>query len=56
MRAWIDHHPDNLMVLCDVHHRHAGVGIHAVTAPIWRVQPLLGARTRARLEREAWGG
>ncbi len=23
MRAWIDHHEDNLLVLCDVHHRHA---------------------------------
>ncbi len=55
MRTWIDHHPDNLMVLCDVHHRHAAVGIHAVTAPIWRVQPLLSVRTRARLEREALG-
>ena len=41
MEAWIDHHPDNLVVLCDVHHRHRGVGIHAITGPIWGAQSLL---------------
>ena len=44
MDAWIDHHPDNLWVLCDVHHRHKGVGIHAISGPIWGAQPLLRAR------------
>jgi hypothetical protein len=53
MRAWIDHHPDNLMVLSDVHHRHSKVGIHSVAAPLWRVQPLLNARAWKRLVREA---
>jgi hypothetical protein len=24
-----------LMILCDVHHRHPGRGIHAVTYPAW---------------------
>ncbi|MBS2028638.1 MAG: hypothetical protein JST54_12100 [Deltaproteobacteria bacterium] len=41
MEAWIDHHPDNLWVLCDVHHRHRGVGIHAISGPIWGAQVLL---------------
>jgi len=44
MRAWIDHSEDNLMVLCDVHHRRRGVGIHSLTAPLWSAQPLLEAR------------
>jgi len=44
MDAWIDHHPDNLWVLCDVHHRHRGVGIHAISGPIWGAQPLLRER------------
>jgi hypothetical protein len=41
MIAWIDHDPDNLWVLCDVHHRHKDVGIHMVTGPIWGAQDLL---------------
>ena len=30
----VDHDEDNLWVLCDVHHRHVFVGIHAITFPI----------------------
>lgn len=41
MIDWIDHDPDNLWVLCDVHHRHRDVGIHMVTGPIWGAQDLL---------------
>jgi len=41
MLAWIDHHPDNLLVLCDIHHRHSFVGIHAISGPIWGAQNLL---------------
>lgn len=41
MEAWIDHDPDNLWVLCDVHHRHSMVGIHSITYPIWGPQDLL---------------
>jgi hypothetical protein len=41
MEAWVDHHPDNLWVLCDVHHRHKYLGIHAITGPIWGPQDLL---------------
>lgn len=41
MCDWIDHHPDNLWILCDVHHRHTLAGVHAVTYPIWGVQDLL---------------
>jgi hypothetical protein len=41
MLDWIDHDPDNLWVLCDVHHRHKYVGIHAVSGPIWGPQDLL---------------
>lgn len=33
--AWIDHHPHNLMPLCDVHHRHKYYGIHCATYPNW---------------------
>ena len=38
---WVDHDEDNLWVLCDVHHRHTFVGIHAVTFPIWGPQDIL---------------
>jgi len=41
MLDWIDHDRDNLWVLCDIHHRHKFVGIHAVTFPIWGPQDLL---------------
>jgi hypothetical protein len=37
---WIDHSPDNLWVLCDVHHRHKWVGIHAISGPIWGPQDI----------------
>jgi hypothetical protein len=40
IRDWVDHSPDNLWVLCDVHHRHKFVGIHAITYPIWCPQDL----------------
>lgn len=36
--AFVDHHRDNLMVLCDRHHRHREVGIHELTYPIWVAQ------------------
>ena len=39
--AWVDHHPDNLWVLCDIHHRHKWLGIHAITFPIWGPQDML---------------
>ncbi len=41
MLDWIDHDPDNLWVICDVHHRHSLVGIHSVTYPIWGPQDLI---------------
>ena len=41
--AWVDHSPDNLWVLCDVHHRHKFVGIHAISYPVWGPQDLLDA-------------
>jgi hypothetical protein len=41
--AWVDHDEDNLWVLCDVHHRHTFVGIHAITFPIWGPQDILDA-------------
>jgi len=44
IKAWVDHSPDNLWVLCDVHHRHKFVGIHAITYPIWGPQDLVDAR------------
>lgn len=41
MANWIDHNPDNLWVLCDVHHRAKYFGIHEITYPIWRAMGLL---------------
>lgn len=38
---WVDHSPDNLWVLCDVHHRHKFLGIHEISYPIWCPQDLL---------------
>lgn len=43
IRDWIDHGYDNLWVLCDVHHRHKFVGIHAITYPIWGPQDIVNA-------------
>lgn len=51
VRDWIDHHPDNLWVLCDVHHRHKWVGVHAVSGPIWGPQDLLKLRFRQSVTR-----
>jgi hypothetical protein len=41
VRAWVDHDRDNLWVLCDVHHRHKWLGIHAISGPIWGPQDIL---------------
>lgn len=35
---WVDHDPENLLVLCDRHHRHVEVGIHELSYPIWLAQ------------------
>lgn len=35
---WVDHSQENLRVLCADHHRHALVGIHMITYPIWIAQ------------------
>jgi len=40
MLDWVDHSPDNLWILCDVHHRHKYFGIHHVTYPNWVPQNL----------------
>ncbi len=48
IKAWIDHGADNLWVLCDVHHRHKFVGIHAVTYPIWGPQDVVDAGLMAQ--------
>ncbi len=40
---WVDHHEDNLWVLCDVHHRAKYLGIHEITFPIWGPMDLLRA-------------
>jgi len=41
VKAWIDHDPDNLWVLCDVHHRSSYFGIYEITDPIWGPMNLL---------------
>lgn len=38
---WVDHHPHNLWVICDVHHIGQNTGIHYLAMPIWGVQDLL---------------
>lgn len=38
---WVDHHPHNLWVICDVHHIGRNTGIHYLAMPIWGVQDLL---------------
>ena len=43
IKQWVDHGADNLWVLCDVHHRHKFVGIHAITYPIWGPQDVVDA-------------
>ncbi len=47
IHGWIDHGADNLWVLCDVHHRHKFVGIHAITFPIWGPQDVVDATVMA---------
>ena len=47
IRDWVDHSPDNLWVLCDVHHRHKFLGIHEISYPIWGAQDLLVRRLRS---------
>jgi hypothetical protein len=41
VRDWVDHSPDNLWVLCNVHHRAKYFGIHEITYPIWCPMDLL---------------
>ena len=41
MEDFIDHGEENIWVLCDIHHRHSFVGIHAISGPIWGPQDLL---------------
>ena len=48
IHAWIDHGADNLWVLCDIHHRHKFVGIHAITFPIWGPQDVVDAGLMAK--------
>jgi hypothetical protein len=44
MEDWIDHHEDNLWVLCDKHHRAPYMGIHALSQPTWGPQDLVFPR------------
>lgn len=41
MADWIDHHEDNLWVLCDLHHRAPYMGIHSISQPHWGPQDLV---------------
>jgi hypothetical protein len=41
VKGWVDHSPDNLWVLCDVHHRAKYFGIHEISYPIWCPMNLL---------------
>jgi hypothetical protein len=44
LNDWVDHHPHNLWVICDVHHVGRNTGIHYLAMPIWGVQDLLEDR------------
>lgn len=37
LRQWLDSE-GNMLVICDVHHRHGLYGIHSVTYPAWGAQ------------------
>lgn len=39
--AELDHGDENLLVLCDIHHRHKEAGIHELTYPIWIAQKFI---------------
>lgn len=39
--SWVDHDAENLIVLCDRHHRHREVGIHELSYPIWVAQKVV---------------
>jgi len=53
IKQWVDHAADNLWVLCDVHHRHKFVGIHAITYPIWGPQDIVNATLVAEMQKAA---
>ncbi len=53
IQDWVDHGYDNLWVLCDVHHRHKFVGIHAITYPIWGPQDVVNENSIAHAIAEA---
>lgn len=55
IRAWVDHSPDNLWVLCDVHHRHKFLGIHEISYPIWAVQDLLTPKFAEFVKKQLMG-
>ena len=40
MLTWIDHGEENMQALCDVHHRHRFLGVHAISGPIFSPQDL----------------
>ncbi len=52
IKAWVDHSVDNLLVLCDVHHRHKWLGVHMITYPVWSPQTLLKDNFIRAVERE----
>jgi hypothetical protein len=52
VRDWVDHSPDNLWVLCDVHHRAVYFGIHEITYPIWCPMDLLRANFEDYVKKE----
>src|SRR5690348_7616226 len=37
LRQWLDSE-NNMLVLCDVHHRGPRTGIHSITYPAWKLQ------------------
>jgi hypothetical protein len=49
---WVDHSPDNLWVLCDVHHRAQYLGVHEISYPIWGPQYLLREDFLEQVKRE----
>jgi len=53
---WVDHSPDDLWVLCDVHHRHKWVGIHEISYPLWVPQGVLSGEFERLVRAEEKAG
>jgi hypothetical protein len=52
MLAWVDHGEENMQALCDVHHRHRYLGVHAISGPIFSPQDLYTVEFEAYIRQQ----